>query len=191
LTGDVSTPVSLFIGKVSPSWLIQWAPVFSAVAVFVVGVIGVGIAFRQWHTARTKLQLDLYDRRRPIYDAVVAFIGEVLTKGVPTYSRMIELAQQTQGATFIFGPEIADYIRELERQGDDMRAAEVKLLSMLPGPDRTPFEGIILERQHWFQSQFQVLDRMFRPYLQLEARRIRLWPRWLRRDRDPPRQNLV
>ena len=187
----MNDPVSPFLNPATPPSLVQWAPVFSAAAVFIVGAIGVGIAFRQWQTARTKVQLDLYEKRRPIYDAVLAFVGDVLTVGVPTYTRTIELAQQTHGSTFIFGPEIGDYIRDLERQGDDMRAAEVKLATLPPGPERAPFEQMILERQAWFQAQFGVVDRLFGPYLQLESRRVKVWPRWWGRDGKPPRQNLV
>lgn len=184
-------PASHIFDPVTPHWLVQWAPVFSAAAVFVVGAIGVAIAFQQWQTARTKLQLDLYEKRRPIYDAVLAFVGDVLTVGVPTYTRTIELSQQTEGSTFIFGPEIGDYIRDLERHGDEMRAAELKLASLPPRMERAPFEQIILERQAWFQAQFGVVERLFRPYLQLESRRVKVRPHWLGRDRRSPRQDLV
>jgi hypothetical protein len=163
-----------------------WAPILSATAVFVVGALGLYVAFRQWQTARTRVQLDLYDRRRPVYDAVVQFVGDVLTVGTPTYTRTIELAKDTQSATYIFGPEIGDYVRELERRADDTRAAEVKLQTTSAEPDRKVLIEEIVTGRAWFQSQFGRLDRLFRPYLQLEARNVRLWPARLYAPRTGP-----
>lgn len=110
----------------STPWPVVWAPVLSAFGVFVVGCIAASIAFQQWRTARTKLQLDLYDRRLAIFEAGVEHIGSaigavLIGTGLDLASRRelsrtdeVAFYRKISGAQFLYGPSI-DHLLELIR----------------------------------------------------------------------------
>lgn len=47
---------------------------FSALAVPIIGFLGVYIAWKQWETAAYRYRMDLFDKRFGIYEATIDFI---------------------------------------------------------------------------------------------------------------------
>ena len=57
-------------------------------SLIVVGSIGVGIAWGQWVTARSKLILDLYEKRREVYSKFHGPIGQAVPIAIAIYRRV-------------------------------------------------------------------------------------------------------
>jgi hypothetical protein len=79
----------------------------------IVAAIAVYIAYQQWLTARAKLNLDLFERRLPIFDAT-------LKAAIFAYNDEETKNEALQGmtnlyaeASFLFKPEVEAYMREL------------------------------------------------------------------------------
>ena len=98
-----------------------WIDVFSALLTPVIAAIAVYVAYQQWQTNRRRLQLDLYDRRLRIYQAVSQFISKVLTGLSPEPQDFSDYWRDTAEADFLFGTDIRDYLRTLAARAAELR----------------------------------------------------------------------
>jgi len=92
----------------------------------VIGIATIYIAYQQWRTNKTRLDLDLYDRRLAIYKAVDAFYGEVGTHSTAKYPMVSELRHATAEAAFLFPAEIEKHLAEVKEKA--MRIASLREL---------------------------------------------------------------
>ena len=72
-----------FLGDINPRTVVD---VLSALLTPTIAVIATYVAYQQWRVNKTRLDLDLYDRRLAIYKAVDAFFGDVWTQITSKYS---------------------------------------------------------------------------------------------------------
>ncbi|UEP34910.1 hypothetical protein LL998_01015 [Burkholderia ambifaria] len=81
----------------------------AAVVALLVGVVGAFIAWRQYHVARAKLNLDLFEKRYELFNMVWAFASFVVQDGPPSLQapERIELKNLNPKIEFLFGDEIA------------------------------------------------------------------------------------
>jgi hypothetical protein len=98
--------------------------VLSALLTPMIGIATVYIAYQQWRTNKTRLDLERYDRRLAIYKAVDAFYGEIGTLGTAKYPMVFELRRATAEATFLFPREIDEHLAALYEKG--MRVAALR-----------------------------------------------------------------
>jgi hypothetical protein len=157
-------PIEILCPPVSEAtpWLAQYAPAFSALAVLVVGAIAASIAYRQWVTAHTKLQLELYDKRQPIY---LATKNALFSVGEGDSGLVAQVLHDFRGALlhapFLYGPDVRDLMGQLS---DDISA---RLKWEKVSPETKSERGI------WEDTWIARIDAAFTPYLQLEARTSR------------------
>ena len=90
--------------------MIEWLREY---AVLFVGVAGVGIAWGQWYTARTKLILDLYDKRRAVYSAFHGPIGDAVRQGRSDLANFFEYSKVLDEAKFLFGRDVLEYTKQI------------------------------------------------------------------------------
>lgn len=103
-----STPVA--------PWFVLYAPAFSAAAVFVIGLVAATIAYRQWRTAHTKVQIDLYSLRFPTYRAVRDFLAAVAVDAVKV-KHLHDMRGTMEEASFLFNDRVAVLLEDLIREG--------------------------------------------------------------------------
>ena len=84
---------------------------------FIVACIALYIAYQQWRTNHRRLQVDLYDRRLRLYQAVTKYISVVLTNFHPKLDDLFEFRRSTVEADFLFGPDVRAYLDELYEHG--------------------------------------------------------------------------
>lgn len=75
----------------------NWLIVLSGLLTPVVALLGLYIALRQWFTARSKLKLDLFDRRLVIYEAVRSYIAAVMASGKTSHEIEFAFLSGTRG----------------------------------------------------------------------------------------------
>ena len=153
---------------------VVWAPVFSAVGVLFVGIFAAAIAFRQWRTAHTKLQLDLYQRRYPVFQAAHAVIHAA--NAPPPFLREAwqALAIYRAEAEFIFDDKVKAFL-------DEVQSNAWQAIHKLEAGLGSPTINIETKDAQAAQEKlFMMEDRLvptFRPYLVLDERRNRVKPR--------------
>ena len=143
--------------------------VFSALLTPVIAVIAVYIAYQQWQTNRRRLELDLYERRLHVYQAVSQFIYKVLTGFSPELQDISDLRRNTFEADFLFGADIRDYVRSLDTHARDLWNG-TKCATMEHDPCRkTTITTTLVEGKNreskWFIQQPEAAYRIFVKYL--------------------------
>ena len=142
---------------------LQLAQILQALLTPVIGIAVVYIAWQQWQANTRKLKLEMYDRRRRIYDEVVAFLGLVLRDFKPDIPDVLAFRRATAEADFLFDSEITNYIDEVVKQALSIRVAHLKLTP--PGNDHAKVVEAMSEREEWFAGQHDIARLKFRPYL--------------------------
>ena len=99
-----------FLGDINPRTVVD---VLSALLTPTIAVIATYVAYQQWRVNKTRLDLDLYDRRLAIYKAVDVFYGEVGTEGTAKYPMVFQLRYATAEAPFLFPAEIERHLKEI------------------------------------------------------------------------------
>ena len=104
-----------------------WVDLFSALLTpTIAGAVGY-IAYQQWRVNKTRLDLDLYDRRLKIYKTVDEFYDESFTHGAIKLPMAEKLRVGTAEARFLFPKEIETHLETLLKQA--RRAAILRNLT--------------------------------------------------------------
>lgn len=125
----------------------------------IIGLIAAYIAWRQWETARAKLNLDLFTRRLLVFDKTWGAASSLSVKPSPVYPPA-EFTNLLPEASFLFGAEVEDYMKELKDKMNNLAVIyEQGNLN-----DEKKNEAIELHR--WIQNAAsQGIRDIFRPYL--------------------------
>lgn len=153
-------------------WPVVWAPVFSGGAVVVVGVIAATIAYRQWRTAHTKLQLDLFDKRLPIYKACRSMLARLSIGQDLDLKYIADFSTETADTPLLFDKSIAAFVKAIA----DAALEENTYRSVAPNDRKTDWVTRWRsqnDRAMWAKRQYAALDALFFPYLRLEKSRTK------------------
>ncbi len=91
-----------------------------------IAIITVYIAYQQWRVNKTRLDLDLYDRRLSIYKALEEFYSESFASGSINYPMAGKLRTATAEARFLFPSEIETFLDTLHKKS--LRVAGLRQL---------------------------------------------------------------
>lgn len=120
---------------------------------------------RSGHTRAVGISLEVFDRRVPIYRATVEFVRAVLRGDRLSLDELFKFAALTDEAVFLFDDDLAEYLAELYRRANRLRAVHV----MIEPVDRR--EPALVNEwaalMHWFSQQFEASRIRFIPYLRL------------------------
>lgn len=153
----------------SASSVPAWITILSALLTPAIAILTSLIAFQQWRTNRNKLKLNLFDRRYVYYEAARELLGCISVSGKVTEQVMFEFHRKTRGAQFIVGDSIARYFdQELYSKANDLKCLYAELECVEVGPDRNENLRNQKEIKKWFYDQSKVLDKLFRPLLDLK-----------------------
>jgi len=132
----------------------------------VVALIGAGIAYQQWRTARDKLRLDLFDRRLAVHDAVLKFLGEFSASGVITPALERAYMVGVSGHQWLFGPEVHQYLEKtFWHKVTEFGCCRGLMEGLEYGEERIRLAKQQADLRKWFMDQYKVLDDLFMPYL--------------------------
>jgi hypothetical protein len=148
----------------------------SYVTAFIAAVVAV-IAFLQWHTAREKVLLDLFDKRFAVYDELRAAVGQRHDQA--SYFDFLRAASR---ARFLFGPKVQTFLDETR---DDLahEPVELNLLSQPISEDRKDaVEAVLRDRADRLSRFYLDLDELVAPYMNHHQKALtdQLRPWWRR-----------
>lgn len=149
----------------------EWFASIIAVAVAV-------IAYFQWRTAHDRVTLDLFDRRREVYDEIVDSIFPIIAHGsVMRADADSAFLIASRKAQFLFGDDVINYLNDLWKLMNDIRLAETYMDSSGAAQKKWLEQYQSGMRHiHDFHNQFPELCA---PYLRLDHKRARGVRRWL------------
>lgn len=141
-------------------------PYFQAGAVAIVGIGAGWIALQQARTARTKVQLDLFEKRKPIFESTLGFAWRGANVRQLESKHIRELAGHMITARFLFDDDVHTFMSRLNAAG--------MIVRQLEGADRMlsrEEEALLVEVRAWFKAREDEMYEVFRPYLTLEAKK--------------------
>ena len=139
----------------------------------VIALIALYIGYQQWQANKLKLVMDRFDRRWPIYQAVIDFIVAVCRDFKVTADDLSKFRASTIQAEFLFGPDISQYIDDLCARSLKLLDAKSKYRSLgqeiPPGYDPVKVVAAITEQEKWFADllNLRAVNEMFKKYLDI------------------------
>ena len=148
-----------------PAWVLY----LQALTVPVVALFGAWIAYQQWCTARNKLKSDLFDRRFKIYAAADRFLAYILSGPEDAIKYHFAFLSEISESTFLFKPEVTEYLMKLNRTGISYRAALKAQRAAQSQEQHAQHEAVAQKHSDWLIAQVQErkLEAVFRGALQL------------------------
>lgn len=141
-----------------------------SVGIIILTAFGVWIAWRQFVTARTKLQLDLFDRRYVVFAAARAFLADICAHAASSESALRAFELGTADAAFFYGDDILTYLAGLRTKAYELQGIIDTLPAHGVGDQRTNLVAAKWDRVKWMHQQFELLTATFLPYLRLTDR---------------------
>jgi len=105
----------------SSSEIPLWLRLVQAGSLFLIGIAGAAIAYRQYRVAKDKLRLDLFDRRLKVFEQAYEFAGKVMMNDYPEFGDFRVMFNAQTGARFLFGSEVEDYLVRMEKVAHELR----------------------------------------------------------------------
>src|SRR5260370_2845397 len=100
-------------------------------------IVVAAVGYYQWRTAEQKAVLDLFDRRRAIYDVVQSCVDQMISSS-PGFDqqRQTEFVRAKEQAYFFFGDDVQTYLEQLWQDIINVRSADDELKGPLQPSDR-------------------------------------------------------
>lgn len=147
--------------------LVQGIP--AALVTLTVGIAGWIIARQQAAVAATKLKLDLFEKRYPIFLETWKIMSEVVTKGTreKNYGLAHPFSNFIPQARFLFGDEVERYLNDAASKWIRLHGIEGEIGGVgIRAADYAEQRRQLLD---WFESQAKTgVKELFGPYLDLE-----------------------
>lgn len=120
---------------------------------------------RSSHARAVGISLEVFDRRVPTYRATVEFVRAVLRGDRLSLDELFKFAASTDEAVFLFDDALAEYLAELYRRANRLRAVHIMIEPIDGREPALVNEWAALMK--WFSQQFEVSRSRFIPYLRL------------------------
>lgn len=154
------------------NWSVQPAIVAAFLGVLT-AAISTWVAWQQHKATRSKLRLDLYDRRYPVYGAANALLSAIITSGDLELQALFEFDRDTAQAEFLFDRIVIEYLEGLRSRALIFRQNRARLQSIAAIPEQSRGANTEVDAQHleWFLAQLRANRDPFRRYLSFESTR--------------------
>jgi len=138
---------------------------FGTIATVVISLAITYIAWQQWQIARTKLRLDLFDRRYKVYDATRRFVGTIVGDATFPDAQLWAFVLGTSDAEFLFEPDVVAYLAQIRSRAIDMRTHQQVFEPLPVGEERSRHVQAQHDELIWFTHQLTEMTKVFSPYL--------------------------
>jgi len=164
------------MGGQLPGWLQVLTALLTPAIAIAVGIIG----YLQWRTAHLRVVLDLFDRRRNLFYAIVEAVNPIVAHahvGREDSDRSFTIA--SRDARFLFGDDVNDYLEGLRQNLLQMRLSETMIEAHDAARDWVRLNHDQMLRVLNFYDTFPALCD---PYLRLDQKRVRPPVQWIKEE---------
>lgn len=145
--------------------------IYFPIVTLIIAILGVFIAWLQWNTNRSKLKLDLFDRRMKVYDVSRKYCRSniIRVKGRDYEELEQEFYVQSSNAYLLFSDEIGRYLDDcLWKKACEASVLRSELKLDASEEEKTAMRAKLSELTRWFMDQRKEIDTMFRPHLRIK-----------------------
>lgn len=148
-----------------------WLQIVSTMITLLLAILTTIFIWRQVKLEKTKLKLEVYDRRLKIYNAIKFFIAETQTFGTTNNEKLVKLLQETRESLFLVKENnISEYIETLHNKGVDLEFVKTKLSQSefyIEDIEREKLARQAKEIMQWMSDQHNVVEEKFSKYLSI------------------------
>lgn len=164
--------------SVDPHWTVYWGAFATPFVALVAAGIAASIAYRQWQTAKaaattakSKLKLDLFERRFNVFQGVAQLIVKMSQDAMHDDNDVKAFFAKAAGAEFLFNEKVNGFILDevFRRTADIMRRQhQIKTATRNGNGDllRSLFQEQNAARK-WFDDALDAWKDLTRPFLEL------------------------
>jgi hypothetical protein len=134
------------------------------VALIVAGVASL-IAFNQFRVAKAKLNLDLFEKRMEVFNAVVELLKACAMQAPVNDKVLREYMSKMASAKFLYGDSVYEYMHVVAKKNFEMVALIVVRSKVEGDIIRSAEHADVMECQSWFLDQFGEHQKLFEPFL--------------------------
>lgn len=149
---QLAGPIATIIASLTAGGIAVW-----------LGRSQVASARLQAETANDKLVLDLFDRRLKIYSQAREVVAAAMRNGTTNMDQQFEFLRAVDGAKFLFGPEVTEYLDGLYKNLVALQYANDELAH---GSDRTAAGKRRAEKFDKVQDFYNQAPKLMAPYLE-------------------------
>lgn len=135
-----------------------------------VAVVGAAIAFLQWRTAHQRVVLDLFDKRYAILSKLREPIGEIVREGKVANDVEFRFLKARDGAEFLFGKEVNEYLDRLYVAILDHHVAESTMEHPRSEEERRKAIDNRLEKFKIIADFFNEFPKLVAPYMRMRQK---------------------
>lgn len=142
--------------------------VLSALLTPVIALLAVYIAWQQYKIQHRSYNGQMYERRREVFKAFMAYLSQVMRDGKTSYERLGQFYAEASEADFLFGEAAINKREELYSRGIDMVAGHERMYPSdgspgLPvGAERSKVAHEHSEHLKWVFKQIPEVKRIFK-----------------------------
>jgi len=143
------------------------AEIISAFGTLIIAGIVAYIAYRQHRTEKSRLNLDLYERRIKIFQSGMEYISYIAENGDVDGQKLSSFNHARLDGLFLFPTEINEYLTTLYDKGVDLQTLNMELnnLHLLSADDSGQKPSDRGELLKWFFRQLKELQSRLRPHI--------------------------
>ena len=135
----------------------------------VLALIGSWIAFSQWYLARSRLKLDLFDRRSAVIEELRDIIGGTLRDYEVDRQKLLQFNYRLVGTRWLFDENIEKYLKEIIDQLFKVGAQK----AVAGEPPHMTLKSVaayenINEIMVWLAGQPAEIYRRFEPFMRID-----------------------
>ena len=121
--------------------------------------------YQQYYLAKGKFKLDLFDKRFAVYKGVQEFLSIILRHAKYEISQLYDFRRNTQDAMFLFGNDIPEYIKMIDKKALAMRSYAHQYEALPKGPERSDLVEKETQLLTELTGELPRLQVVFSPYL--------------------------
>lgn len=140
-----------------------------------IAVVAVYIAYQQHLTNRSRLRVELYDRRLKLYKRLMKFLAKVDRDAEPEVADLVKFRADMSEAFFLFGKIVPEYLDRVFARTVELRRSNRRLKRIADGGQLGPDEssetlsGSNEAALFWLSQQLVDARHIFDPYLRLRS----------------------
>lgn len=134
---------------------------------FLTSLIASYIAYQQYLTSKSKLNLDLYEKRYKVYNATRTFLSTILSRQTYTQEDYNDFFVTTSDSEILFGQKTSNYLKEIRTKAQNMSIAKEEMKNC--DFDTEERKSYMLEEQkhrYWLDDQILEgkMNDIFKPH---------------------------
>ena len=132
-------------------------------------VLSTWVARRRAGIAAAKLNLQLFDKRLEIFDAVRTFLTRVVLRGRVTHNEIDEYRSGVADAAILFDEKTAFYLESIRLKAAQLVLVQAQLADArdMAQEERAKFVGIEVQVRAEINDELKMLVGRFKPFLKV------------------------